>query len=185
VKKIALIAILLLIIFTLVLAFGDQKETQKAELIELQEVSPFTYCCIPHKGPFTEIEKVIGQLMQATKSQNIFPGGPMIGVYYNSPEEVKPEDLEWEIGFPVTPQVVPLAPLEKKQWTFTQVASAFHIGPYEKTGETIAKIYEWMKANHRVQSGPLLERYLTMPTPETKPEDLKTEIWVPCQEKKK
>lgn len=184
-KKIVLISILLLTIFILALAFGNQKESPKEESIALKEVSPFTYCCIPHKGPFTEIEKIIGQLMQATKSQNIFPGGPMIGVYYNSPEKVKPEDLEWEIGFPVTPQATPQAPLEKKQWTFTKIVSALHIGPYEKTGETVIKINEWMKAHNLVHSGPVLEKYLTMPTPETKPEDLKTEIWVPCQEQKK
>jgi len=184
-KKIALISILLLTIFIFALAFGSQKESPKEESISLKEVSPFIYCCIPHKGPFTEIEKIIGQLMQASQSQNVFPGGALIGIYYNSPEEVKPEDLEWEIGFPVTPQVTPQAPLEKKQWSLTQVASAFHLGPYEKTGETITKIYEWMKENNLVQNGPVLERYLTMPTPETKPEDLKSEIWIPCQEQKK
>lgn len=166
------------------LAYGNQKESAEEKAISLKEVSPFAYCCIRYKGPYSEIEKIIGQLMQISKSQNIFPGGPLIGIYYNSPEEVKPEDLEWEIGFPVTPQVVPQAPLEKKEWSFTLVVSAIHIGPYEKTGETITKIFEWMKANDIIQSGPLMEKYLTMPTPETKPEEYKTEIWIPSQKKK-
>jgi len=119
--------------------------------------------------------------MQATQSQNIFPAGAMIGVYYNSPEEVKPEELEWEMGFPISAQVNVPAPLEKKQWTFTAVVSAVHKGAYEETGKTIAKMLEWMQEKGLVQAGPLLERYLTMPTPETKPEDLRSEIWIPYQ----
>ena len=166
-----------------VLAGANQEQGSTEEAVSIQEVTPFVYVCISHKGPFSEIENVIGQLMMSFQNQNIYPGGPMIGVYYNSPDEVKPEDLQWEIGFPVTPQVMPQSPLEKKQWNFTQVATATHSGAYEKTGETIVKIYEWMEANGYTQAGPLLERYLTMPTPETKPEDLKTEIWIPCEKK--
>lgn len=165
------------------LAFGNQKKSSEEKSIALKEVSPFTYCSIQHKGPYTEIEKIIGQLMQASQSQNIFPAGPLIGIYYNSPDEVKPEDLEWEIGFPVTVQVVPQAPLEKKQWNFTAVVSALHTGPYEKTGETVSKIIDWMEANGLVPSGPVLERYLSMPS--IKPENQKVEIWMPCQKKKK
>lgn len=183
-KKITLISISILTIFIAGMAFGNQEETSEKQSISLKEVSSFTYCSIRHKGPYSEIEKIIGQLMQTSQSQNIFPAGAMIGIYYNSPDEVKQEDLEWEMGFPVTPQAVPQAPLEKKQWDFTLVVSAFHIGPYEKTEETISKISEWMEENGLVQSGPLLERFLSPPPPTTKPEDLKTEIWIPCQKQK-
>jgi len=151
------------------------------EPISLREVSPFAYCSIHHKGPFTEIEQVIGNLMQAFQSQNIFPAGPMIGIYYNSPAEVKPEDLEWEVGFPVTAQVMAQAPLEKKQWVFTTVASSLHVGPYEKTTDTISKILDWMKANDYVPIGPVMERYLDMNPAAVKPEELRTEVWIPCQ----
>lgn len=123
--------------------------------------------------------------MMTSRNQNIFPGGPLIGIYYNSPNKVKQEGLEWEIGFPVTPQVMAQAPLEKKQWNFTLVASVIHTGSYEKAAETISKIYEWMEANNLAQTGPLLERYLSMPSPGTRPENLKTEIWIPCQKQKK
>lgn len=182
-KKITFVSILCMIVSISVLAGGTQKSTSPEEAVSVIEVTPFAYVCISHKGPFTEIENVLGQLMMSSQSQNILPGGPMIGIYYNSPDEVKPEELQWEVGFPVTPQVMPQSPLEKKQWSFTQVAAATHTGPYEKTGETIAKIYEWMEANGYTQAGPLLERYLTMPTPDTKPEDMKSEIWIPCEKK--
>jgi effector-binding domain-containing protein len=151
--------------------------------VSIKQVTPFVYCCITHKGSFSEIQNVMGQLMMSSQAQNIFPAGPPFGVYYIDPDEVKPEELVWEVGFPIMAQSVPRAPLEKKQWTYTVVATAQHTGPYEKAGETITKILEWMTANDYVQAGPILERYLTMPTPTTKPSDLKSEIWIPCTQK--
>ena len=76
------------------------EKTPEPETISLKEVTAFSYCCIPHKGPFTEIEKVIGKLMGAIQEQKVRPAGMMIGIYYNSPEVVKPEDLKWEIWIP-------------------------------------------------------------------------------------
>ncbi len=166
-------------------ALNTQEETPEKKLISVKEVSPFSYCCIPHKGPFTEIEGIIGQLTHAIQEQKVAPAGPMIGVYYNSPDMVKPEELKWEIGFPISAQVEVQTPLEKKEWKFTQVVSAIHKGAYEETGKTYYKMMEWMKENKLMPTAPALERYLTMPTPDTKPEDLRSEIWIPCKKVEK
>ena len=162
---------------------GKTERTPKPETISLKEVAAFSYCCIPHKGPFTEIENIIRKLMGAIQEQKVTPAGMMIGIYYNSPEVVKSEDLKWEIGFPVAARISVQKPLEKKQWEHTLVVSSIHTGPYEQTGQTILKMMEWMQDNKLVQSGPMLERYLTMPGPNTRPEDLKSEIWIPCRKK--
>jgi len=164
---------------------NTQEEAPEKKFVSVREVSPFSYCCIPHKGPFTDIEGIIGQLTHAVQEQKIAPAGAMIGVYYNSPEEVKPEELVWEMGFPVSPQVEVQAPLEKKEWKSTLVVSAFHKGPYEETGKTYYKMFEWMQANKLMPAGPVMERYLNMPTPDTKPENLRTEVWIPCQKVEK
>ncbi len=109
----------------------------------------------------------------------------MIGVYYKGPDEVKPEELEWEMGFPVSTKVEVQPPLEKKEWKFTLVVSAIHKGAYEETGKTYSRMFEWMKENKLMPAGQVMERYLTMPTPDTKPEDLRSEIWIPYQKVEK
>lgn len=182
-KKNLLLGVSFLFLFFVTFAAGVQEKASEAQAVSTKEVSPFTYCCIHHKGPFTEIEQVINQLMAAMQSQNILPTGPMLGIYYNDPEKVKPEELEWDIGFPVTSQGSVQSPLEIKQWSFTLVASTIHIGPYEKTGESYAKIFHWLNANNYDQTGPILEKYLVAPLPDTKPEDLRAELWIPCQKK--
>lgn len=180
-KKIAIVFLSFSLMASFSLAVASQEKASEIEAISLQEISPFTYCCIPHKGPYTEIQEVIGGLVQSLRGQNISFTGPLVGIYYNSPAEVKPEELQWEVGFPVTPQASVQAPLEIKQWNFTTVATALHKGPYETVVQTIFKILEWMKTNACVPAGPVMERYLDMDPSSVKPEELRTEVWIPCK----
>jgi effector-binding domain-containing protein len=145
------------------------------------KVTPFAYACIPHQGPYTAIEEVIAALMAASQGQNIHPSGPLFGVYYNSPVVAKPEELVWEIGFPVTAQAVPEAPLVKKVWEYKEVARAIHVGPYEKAGDTIMKLGEWIASQGYTPDGPVFERYLDMNPNQTDPAKLRTEIWIPVR----
>lgn len=150
--------------------------------VEVITVESFGYCCIHKTASFEEIESTISELWSHMQRQQIMPTGTMLGVYYNSAAEVEPEELDWEVGFPVT-NVNPRAPLQAKIWNFNTVAKAVHSGSYETTGETYDKIFTWMEANGYEKAGPVLERYLTMPGPDTDPKTMKSEIWVPVKKK--
>ncbi|MGB9906193.1 MAG: GyrI-like domain-containing protein [Candidatus Saccharicenans sp.] len=151
--------------------------------VEIRNVEPFAYCCLSREGSFSEIESVIGELMQNMQIQNILPAGPMVGIYYGEAELTDPEKMRWEIGFPISEQVQVLAPLEKKVWSFTTVAVSLHQGPYDKAGETILKMQEWLEANGYAQSGPILERYLDPDPERVSASGLKTEIWIACRKR--
>jgi effector-binding domain-containing protein len=175
------IVFFVLAVFLLAPAFGAaqaQSETPKITLLELQ---PFTYVCIPHKGPYSDIPQVTGALMQAMGSQRLFPPtGPMMGVYYNAPGG-SPSELAWEIGFPVSAQASAQKPLEKKSWAFTTVASATHVGPYDQTAALIPKVMSWLAAQGYAPAGPVVERYLDRDPSKLKPSELRTELWIPCR----
>ncbi len=149
----------------------------------LQKTAPFAYACIHILGPDPEYVEAVGRLMQAIQSQNIHPTGPMMGVYFNDPDMVKPADIEWEIGFPVTSQAMPEAPLMKKVWEYKLVAKTMHVGPYYKVDETIAKLREWIAGQGYTVDGPVVERFLDANPNAVKPEELRTEIWIPVKEK--
>jgi effector-binding domain-containing protein len=153
--------------------------------VTVKDVEPFPYCAVSHKGPYTDMTAVIGELIAAMQAQGLFPQvrGPMVGVYYNSPGNTKPEDLSWEAGFAIAAQATPQLPLLKKVWEFKTVAVALHVGPYDKCGATIDRIMAWMAAHGYEAAGPVLDRYLDMNPMAVKPEDLRTEIWVPCKKK--
>lgn len=160
---------------------GEAQQLPQPGKVEIRQVEPFVYCSLSRKGSFSEIQALVGELMQHMQNQNIFPTGPMIGIYHGDPNLADPENIEWEMGFPINEQAFVQAPLQKKQWIFTTVAVAVHEGPYEKTGETILKIREWLEENGYVQNGPILERYLDPDPSRTTPDRLKTEIWLPCK----
>jgi len=182
-KRFTFISLLLFSLAYQVAVASTLQVSPEGASLSIKEISPFSYVCIPHKGPFTDMEKVIGTLMSLMQSQNISPTGPMIGVYYNSPDEVGPEELIWEVGFPVAPQVSPQKPLEKKDWNYKVVLAGIHVGPYEDTGKMIANMMDWMKDKGYTAAGPVMERYLDMDPSKVKKEELKTEIWIPVEHK--
>jgi effector-binding domain-containing protein len=181
-KNLGIIGLASVCLFSIATAAG-RHPASGSESVTVQQAEAFVYVCLPQKGSFEKMSEAIGSLLQQMQFQNVVPAGPMIGIYFNSPAQAKPEDLQWEIGFPITSQSFVQPPLEKKEWNYTTVAVSLHQGPYEKTGETIQKIMDWLTANSYVPAGPILERYQDMNPDELKPEDLKTEIWIPCRKK--
>lgn len=159
---------------------SPQASLRPGEVI-IKEVEPFTYFSLRQKGPFTLIEATINQVIETARGQNVYPAGPLIAIFHSSPDDTRPEAMEWEVGFPVTPQALVQAPLEKKTWEFSPVAAGLHLGSYDSTGETIQKILDWMAENGYVQAGPILETYLDLGPSGVRPGELRTEIWIPCR----
>jgi effector-binding domain-containing protein len=149
--------------------------------VSVKDVEPFPYCAIVHRGPYTDMGTVIGELVGAMQAQSLFPliRGPLVGVYLNSPADTKPEDLSWEAGFIVAAQTTAQPPLVKKSWDYRTVAAALHVGPYDQAGVVIGKMMGWLAANGYEIAGPILERYLDQNPSAVKPEALRTEIWIP------
>jgi effector-binding domain-containing protein len=71
----------------------------------------------------------------------------------------------------------------KKVWEHKTVAVAMHVGPYDKSGAAVEKVMAWLAAQGYETDGPILEHYLDMNPMAVKPQDLRTEIWVPCKKK--
>jgi effector-binding domain-containing protein len=151
--------------------------------VTVQKIEPFAYVCIPHTGPLTAIQDVVGNLFMYMQQQEISPMGEMIGVYHTDPSKGEPEKQQWEIGFPISEHAFPLQPLIRKEWIFTEVATAIHTGTPDMTGETIAKITEWLEVNGYEVAGPVLERYKNFDPADPNRGQLRIEIWVACRKK--
>ncbi len=181
IKHLALVSGVCLVVLS---SFVAAAFAEEAPFASLKEGKPFSYCCLPHKGPLTDMGAVIGEFMQAMQGQGLFASvrDTMIGVYYSSPADTKPAELTWEVGFPVAGGTAPQPPLVIKEWKFPACAICMHKGAYDKTGETIRRLIDWVKANGYAVAGPTLERYLNNPM-QVKPEELLTEIWIPVKKK--
>lgn len=165
---------------SLVLALMLPLAAQDIE-VAVKEIQPFSYCAVAHRGPYTDMTAVVGQLVGAMQAQGLFTQvrGPMIGIYFNSPADTDPADLDWEAGFIVAASATVQPPLVKKVWERLTVAAALHRGPYAEGGRTVAKMMAWLAAHGYRPDGPVLERYMDQNPLAVKPADLRTEIWIP------
>jgi effector-binding domain-containing protein len=149
--------------------------------VAVKELEPFSYCCVSHKGAFGDMGSVLNDLIAIMQSQRLTPSGDLIAVYHINPTQGIAENVEYEVGFPITAQLFPQPPLQKKEWNHVMVAAAEHRGTYDTTDDTIDQILDWMEANRYTQDGPILGRFLVIPTHDVSPANLRTEIWIPIK----
>jgi AraC family transcriptional regulator len=155
------------------------------EGVVIKDVNPFWYASMDFQGPFEQMPVKIGLFMQEFMKQKLPFGGNLFGIYFNSPAQVKPEELKWAIGIPVLKDSVVNAPLKKSEFLFKKIAVYIHVGPYEKVGESYNKVFKFVEEKGYEVAGPVFESYLDRDPSKVKPEELRTEIWVPVQIKAK
>ena len=155
----------------------------RGQEVAIQNSAPFTYAYLQCTGSYAQIPDKVNEFMGIFFKQGLTPLGSFFGMYLNSPGEIKEEELQWQLGFPVAADATVAAPLQKGEFTFSKVAVYLYVGPYDKSSESYAKIMEFIDKNGYTMAGPIAERYLDMDPMSVKPEALRTEIIIPVEKK--
>ena len=181
--------LLFLAVVVLSLSLFAQTEAKKEEApqhVYVKTTEPRTFATMTHQGSFMDIPTVIANLMKAIDEGGYHTAGPVMCTYFNSPQEVPEKELRWEVRIPVVfPGPMGRAENDKMGFGYslpTHVAYVYHVGPYEKVGDTYKILFGWIgKMKHTIE-GPPTEVYWS--DPETTPkEKLVTEILIPVKEK--
>ena len=150
--------------------------------VVVKQTAPRTVAFIPMKGPYDRIEGTFGRLFGWVGKKGYTPIGPPLGLYLNSPEQVPPEELLWELQCPLSDDTALSEPdasgVGVKKMNSAEVACAVHKGPFEKVGETYARLWGWVNSNGYQIVGPPEEVYFSDPCT-THPAELLTEIRFP------
>ncbi|MCK5056234.1 MAG: GyrI-like domain-containing protein [Candidatus Aminicenantes bacterium] len=166
---------LLIVFVSFVLSAGEEE-------VVIKDMEPFSYAAMDFTGSFEKMEQSIGLFMKEFFKQGLQPAGPVLGVYYNDPSQVKEEDLKWAVGFSVAKDTKVQAPLKKVETTFKKAAVYLYTGPYEKMDKAYEKIFKYIEDKGCKMVWPCYDKYLNNPQT-VKPEELKTEIIVPVEKK--
>lgn len=158
------------------------QENKTEQVPELKDIDAFQLAVMPFTGSFEQMEKSIAVFMGEFFKQGLQPAGPFMGVYYNSPQEVKEEDLKWELAFPIAKDTEIKEPLQKREYEKAKAVVYLYIGPYEKMDKAYDKVFKFVEDNGYEITWPSFDKYLNNPM-EVKPEYLKTEIIVPVKKK--
>jgi effector-binding domain-containing protein len=115
----------------------------------------------------------IGQYLEKLGQQ---PGGAPFAAYYN----LDMQDLDVEIGFPVS-QIVPgNSEINATEMPRGYYATVFHKGPYSESVAAYESLTKFVKDQGRTPTGVAYEFYLNSPM-DVSQEELKTQIVFPLQ----
>jgi effector-binding domain-containing protein len=152
--------------------------------VTIRDSTPFSYAYLECTGPYAQISDKVNEFMGAFFKQGLMPAGNFFGMYLNSPGQVKEEELQWRLAFPVAANAVVAAPLLKGECKAAKMAVYLYVGPYDKVGLAYGKIMESVDAGGYQPAGPAMEKYLDPNPGAVKPEELRTEINLPVEKKK-
>jgi len=163
------------ILFCLVAGLYAQQEPRIRESGE-----NFTYAAMECKGPFEQVPQKLGGLMAEIQKQGLeMLGGPSM-IYYNSPGQVTPEELRWDVCIPVHPMEKVAAPLIKGEYKYPLVAEFTYQGPYDSVSSAYPRLMQFIAEKGYTISGPACESYMDDPA-STKPQDCRTLIVIPVK----
>jgi effector-binding domain-containing protein len=133
---------------------------------------------INYTGSYEEIPVLMGEVVGFIMAKGLHMMGPPFGIYFNSPEEVSEEELEYEIGIPFSGETKESGRIKLKTMPSQMVLSTVYEGPYSECGIALGAIAKYAYQNGYGIIGPPIEIYLSDPneTPENK---LITEICFP------
>ena len=133
---------------------------------------------IPYMGSYAKIPDLMQEVAQWLMDKNLKMTGLVYGTYFNTPEEVPAEKLQYEIGFGFEGDAIPEGKVGIKEIPEHSVLAAMHKGPYTEVGPVIHAIVDYSVKNGYDIVGPITEVYLNDPLITTE-EELLTEVHLP------
>jgi effector-binding domain-containing protein len=87
-----------------------------------------------YRGPVANMGILIGVIVDWMINHDVKMSGPSYSVYYTSPEEVSPDDMQYEMGIPFSGEASESGKVKIKDIPAQTVLYALHEGPYNEIG---------------------------------------------------
>lgn len=137
---------------------------------------------ISFKGSYDEVPVLLGEVVGFIMAKGLQMAGPPFGIYFNSPQEVKEEELMYEIAIPFAGEAEEEGRVKIKIIPGQVVLSRVYKGPYSECGMALGTLAEYAYKNGYEIVGPPMEVYLSDPN-ETPEKELLTEVNFPVIKK--
>lgn len=179
-KRIAVVACLAIVLFV---ACGGKPAPAENPVVPgfqaaVETLDSMYVASLAKVGPYTGAGGAIGELMAWIGKNKVVPVGAPFGVYHDDPAKVDPDSTKYEVCIPVPAQTKGDKTVKVVNLEPALVATAIHVGPYDKVAETYGKLMGWVTANKFCVNGPPREYYLNEPA-KVPAESLQTKIAIP------
>ena len=143
---------------------------------ELLTVQPVTTAVV--KGTISPKEvrdffdRSFSVLGEATAAQGVSITGPAFALYHGIPDDT----MDVEVGYPTDRPIDPEGSAEASELPGGRVVRLVHTGSYDGLGEAWQRLGGWIAEQGLIAGETYWEVYVTEPTPDLDPADLRTEL---------
>lgn len=143
---------------------------------EIIDATPVSTAVMRETVPMPEIrhffDRAFSTLSEVLERQGITPTGAAFGLYRDTPSDT----VDIEVGFPTDGEVRPENGVEAGSLPGGRVARMVHAGGYDGLGAAWGALAGWIARQGNVPGSPFWEVYLTEPSPDMDPKELRTEL---------
>jgi AraC family transcriptional regulator len=150
--------------------------------VRIENLDPSRVLLRRHVGPYSEVGRTWDELMRFVAMRGLLRSAPVVvGLAYDDPEVTAPECFRYDACVVVSPEVEPQSEFGVQMIGGGEYAILSHRGPYERMGETYAKLFGQglVPSGREPRYGPSLEFYRSAPS--TPPDDRVTDVCVPLE----
>lgn len=143
---------------------------------ELVELEPATTAVVRGVVTWAELrdffDASFGTLARAVEAQRITLLGPAFGLYHGDPGDT----LDLEVGFPTAGAVRPEGDVVAGSLPGGRAARLTHHGSFDGLAGSWARLHTWMREQGLSPGADRWETYVTQPSPDMDPRELRTEL---------
>jgi AraC family transcriptional regulator len=153
--------------------------------VRIETLAPMKVAFLRHVGPYED--EGVGRTWQkldawAAQHGLLGPGATLIGISHDNPHVTPPDKLRYDACIATDQPFEPEGEVGTQVIPGGEYAVTTHRGPYEKLPETYARLYgEWLPQSGREPADFSGFQHHHNTPPETAPEDLVTDIYVPLK----
>jgi len=152
--------------------------------VRIEQRQPVHIAFVRHVGPYNQTGDAWQTLMKWGWKKMMFRPPETFGLGYDDPDVTPAEQCRYDACMVVKPGTKVKSPVEVKEFPGGAYVVTLHEGSFDHIGETYSKLFAHVASGAidgqawKLGDPPSLEKYLTDPR-KTKPEDLRTEVWMP------
>jgi AraC family transcriptional regulator len=166
-------------------SFRAAQIEDKTMNVTIKNLQPMRVAFMRHVGPYNEVGKTWEQFTMFLGKEGLLGASPQfIGISHDDPAVTPPDKTRYDACVTVDGKFRANGDIGVQVIPGGDYAVLTHFGPYEKLGESYAKLLgQWLpRSGRRLRATPCLEIYFNTPE-NTEPEDLVTDIHAPLEPK--
>ncbi len=150
--------------------------------VKIKDIEEKKVAYVSVTGPYDQLPELFGEVVGYVMKENLQITEPPYGIYINSPMEVSPEELQYEVGITFIGNADGEGRVKVKEIPAHQVISTVYKGPYGQAAQIYQALIKYATENNYDIVGPVKEIYINNPM-EVPENELLTEVQFPVTKK--